>query len=630
MTEYGHISLAPRDDIVAGSKVTLTFTFTVGSLGMKESGSLRITTPNDSWEWPRVPLPRYFQHGWERGGIDDGYVSYAPSNVRAELNSESDAWMYLDVEERHCAGELAVHWPQRDFDSGHTRHIIATVRDGDLNPGDVITIIYGDTSWGGDGVEAQRVAPTDKDAFRAYVDVTGEREFVELAGDEVKVRVIPGPPAQFNVVAPAIVRPNEPFDIRVSDMDEFRNRPHTPFEGEVRVATSRPQISLSGSADFTAERNNRHMIVGVKAHAAGVYRLTVEPSNGSWRSLSNPIWCTNRDLNVYFGDLHCHGMWHSDSIGTPDENYEYGRDVADLDFMGMTDSSGCYKEGWIDTQEAANRHYDPGRFVTFKGYEHGGNWGHRNVIFRDCDIESTLDDLSRDRPEALFEYYRGRNDVISIPHHTKWRTNWDYYDPELEPIVEVYSCWGSGVEYDDPLWDNSVFPNSGVYSALARRYRFGFIGSGDSHAGMPGRSYPTDREWCTARKSGFACVYAPELTREAIFDALRARQCYATTGARIILQFSVAGTMMGGEVEVTDPSEARVIRIHAIGTDNIRMLKIVKNNEPLFIRSTSGDEEYFEYYDTTDAHDGDFYYVRVVQDDEETAWSSPVWLNVRS
>jgi len=71
-----------------------------------------------------------------------------------------------------------------------------------------------------------------------------------------------------------------------------------------------------------------------------------------------------------------------------------------------------------------------------------------------------------------------------------------------------------------------------------------------------------------------------------------------------------------------------VIRIHAIGEDEIAYMKIVKNNEDLIIRPCSRDEEYFEYVDTTPARDGDWYYVRVVQDDEETGWSSPVWVNV--
>ena len=619
MAEHGQITMSPQEDVVAGSMVTLTFTYTAGELGMKQGGSLRIAMPNDAWGWPEVPLHRYFQRGHERGGYDDGFVSYGRKNTLAQVQTESGAWVDLAAEER-C--------PVAGLKGGWSHHIVATVLDGDLQPGDRIIVTYGDITWGEDGVEAPRVAATDKDHFHAYVDVTGEREFVELPADDLKIRVIPTPPAQLNVVAPAIVRPGEPFEVRVSVMDAFRNRPDGNLEGEVRITTEHPRMRIGAGVSFEAADANRRVIGDAAALRQGIHRIAMTAADGSGVSgVSNPIWCTNRDLNIYFGDLHCQSMWHSDSIGTPDEGYEYGRDVAGLDFMGITDSGGHRKQGWADTQQAAIRHYDPGRFVTFKGFEYGFMQGHRNVIYRSAEVEPTLDDLPSNDAEAFFEHFRGREDVISIPHHTKSWTNWDYYDQELEPIVEVYSCWGSGVEHADPLWHKSERPGSGVFNALARGYRFGFIGCGDSHAGTPGRSYPQDRQWCVHQKSGFTCVYAPELTREAIFDALRARRCYATTGARIILQFSVDEVMMGGEVEVADPTRPRIIRIHAIGTDTISHLKIVKNNQTLFVREVGDDEEYFEYHDTAPAADGDWYYVRVVQTDDETAWSSPVWVN---
>lgn len=620
MDKHGQITMSPRDDIVVGTKVTLTFAYTVGSLGLQEGGSLRIATPNDAWEWPRPPMHRYFQRGHERGGYDGGYCSYARRNLKVEVETGTEAWVDLAAEERTPIAGLTGCW---------AHHVVAIVRDADLEPGDRITIVYGDTTWGEDGVKAPRVAPTDKDHFHAYVDVTGEREFVELPADELRVRVIPGPPSQFNVVAPAIVRPGESFDLRLAAMDDFRNRPHDPFAGEIRLSAARPEMDFAGSAFLGREDGGCILLPHMAALSEGVHRVSVEAASGGSRTTSNPIWCTKRDPNLYFGDLHCQSMYHSDSIGTPDEGYEYGRDVAGLDFMAITDSGGCFKEGWIETQEAANRHYEPERFVTLKGHEYGVSIGHRNVIYRDCEIEPVLEELPRGDARAMFEYYRGREDVLSIPHHTKVWTDWDYHDPELERIVEVYSCWGSGVEHNDPLWHKSERPGAGVFNALARGYRFGFIGSGDSHAGMPGRSYPQDRQWCVHQKSGFACVYATELTREAIFDALRARHCYATTGARMILEFSVNDCPMGGELEMADPSVPRVIRIHAIGTDRIARMKVVKNNDPLFVRETAGDDEYFEYHDTSEARDGDFYYVRVMQEDGNTAWSSPVWVDVK-
>jgi hypothetical protein len=132
------------------------------------------------------------------------------------------------------------------------------------------------------------------------------------------------------------------------------------------------------------------------------------------------------------------------------------------------------------------------------------------------------------------------------------------------------------------------------------------------------------------QKSGFACVYATELTREAVFDALRSKRCYATTGVRAILEFSVNGCDMGGELDLRDPSEPRVIRLHVIGTDRLKSLRIIKNSEDLVQRDLGREEEFLEYHDTSAARNGDYYTVRIVQDDEDgnTIWGSPVWVNM--
>ena len=620
MMPYGHIAMAPRADVVAGSRVTLRFTYKVGALGVKAGGSLRVALPNNAWAKPLAPMHRYFQSELERAGQDGGYCSYARRDLGGSVETRSGAWVDLLSETRHAAAGLFGRW---------SHHMVAVVRDGDLVEGDTITLIYGDTTWGEDGAEAPRVVTSDADTFRAYVDVAGDRKFTLLSEEGLLLRVLPGPPSRFNVVAPALVRPGDAFSIQLAATDAFKNRPVDMFEGEVRVTPTVSEMAVAGSVSMTAADGNVRVIDQARAPQEGVYRLHVEAAAGGIRTASNPIWCTNREVNIFFGDLHCQSIYHSAglSVGTPDEGYAYARDVAGLDFMALTDSGSWRKDGWAEIQEAANRHYEPGRFVTFKGFEYGGDQGHRNVIYRDCRAEPALKDLPPDNPTALFEYFRGRKDVLAIPHHPKVWTNWEYHDPELEPIVEAYSCWGSGVEHADPLWRKAEKHGAGVYSALARGHRLGFIGSGDSHAGAPGRSFPQDRYWCAHEKSGFACVYAPELTREAIFDALRNRRCYATTGVRMILEFSVDDCPMGGELKVADPARPRMIRVHAIAEAPLKHLRIIKNNVELCRREVARDEEYFEYADTAPARNGDFYFVHVAQADDNAAWSSPVWVD---
>ena len=620
--DVGRITVHPSGEIEAGSLQTFTFEYTVGAAGIQAGGSLRIATPNDDWEMPLAPMHRYFERGHERGGYDNGYCSYARRNLAVTLTSaDPDVWIDLAAEECMLTSKLAKGTPW-------ARHIIAIVRDGSLVHGDCIRIVYGDTTWGEKGIRVQRVAPTDKDRFRAFVDCRGTRDFEPVdQGNLAEIRIVPGPTQRFHVVLPAIVRPDTPFSMRVMGTDAFHNAPRTPFVGELRVGVNRADVAVSGRLCLTPESGGKAVVEGVCAHRESIVRFSVERSDGlGERHEGNPVWVTKQNLNLYFGDLHCQSIYHSDSLGSPAEGYAYGRDIAGLDFMGITDSGGWRKDGWVETQEATRDAYEPGRFVTFKGFEYGASMGHRNVVYRDNEIEPPLVDLLANCPEGLFSYFRGR-DVIIIPHHTKVWTDWEYHDPELEPIAEVYSCWGSGVEPDDPLWHKSTKPGAGIAEAMRRGYRFGFIGSGDSHSGMPGRSFPADRQWCVDARSGLACVYASELTREAIFDALRRRHCYATTGERMILRFSVNEAMMGEEVRLTAPEQERCLRVHVIGTAELDHLRILRNGRTLTRQVLSGDSVHVEYVDTDPLSGPTSYFVRVVQKDGNTAWSSPVWVD---
>ena len=47
-------------------------------------------------------------------------------------------------------------------------------------------------------------------------------------------------------------------------------------------------------------------------------------------------------------------------------------------------------------------------------------------------------------------------------------------------------------------------------------------------------------------------AYATELTRPAIFEAIRKRRSYATTGEPIQVEFRVNGHLMGSEIDSLD------------------------------------------------------------------------------
>ena len=70
-----------------------------------------------------------------------------------------------------------------------------------------------------------------------------------------------------------------------------------------------------------------------------------------------------------------------------------------------------------------------------------------------------------------------------------------------------------------------------VRAALDQGHRLGIIASPDHRGGL-----------------GLAGVWARALTREAIFEALRARRTFGTTGARLDLWMTVNGAPQGSEI----------------------------------------------------------------------------------
>jgi hypothetical protein len=93
--------------------------------------------------------------------------------------------------------------------------------------------------------------------------------------------------------------------------------------------------------------------------------------------------------------------------------------------------------------------------------------------------------------------------------------------------------------------------------------RFGFVASSDDHLGYPG-----------GYGEGVVGVWAEELTRKALFEAVQARRTYAATGDRIALEVTLNETPMGGEVDTTAD---RQIDVRVVGQDSVKMIELVRN-----------------------------------------------------
>ena len=105
------------------------------------------------------------------------------------------------------------------------------------------------------------------------------------------------------------------------------------------------------------------------------------------------------------------------------------------------------------------------------------------------------------------------------------------------------------------------------------------MAASDDHLSHPGYAAPSRNS--LAQRGGLGAVLAPERSRDAIFDGMKARRTYATTGDRIILDVSLNGAGMG---ERTAFATERNLRGRVIGTAAIDTVTVFKNDVPVWSR----------------------------------------------
>lgn len=368
------------------------------------------------------------------------------------------------------------------------------------------------------------------------------------------------------------------------------------------------------------------------------------------QAANGPGTPTVGDRRVYFGDLHAHsgeehGSGRSCGTGTLEENYEYSRDVAGLDFIGIAEHDWQLRdqEDWNRRQEQMDAWTEDRRYVVIPSYEWtSARYGHRNVHYRDTGwpwFSSTpgpgYNVISPDSPSPT-DLWAALRDcgarALTIAHHPSvgfFPVDWSYINPEFDRLVEVYSSWGNSEYYGAPFAGTASdrLEGLGALDALMKGHRLGLVASSDGHDGNPGNAQWSWRQPHIHHRlgSGFIAVLADELTRASVWDAMYARRCYATTGTRMIVDFRVNDAIMGSEISVRygDP---RVIEAAVTGTAPLERLELVRNGQVVVRHQCDDMSSHFRAEDV-DAEGPAFYYLRAYQSDGEMAWSSPVWVD---
>ena len=503
-------------------------TYTVGSYGIDSGGQLKLV-------WRIVS-------DWGRPQFDD-----------------PEAENYTTV---HTTGAAKIHLSYSDkaYTRPFLRGIILDIFDGSLAPGDEVVIVLGD---GGLGMRAQTYLESAFE-FKLLVDPTNSCDPRPI-DDKLYLQVVAAAPAQLSAIIPSQAQVGESFEVFVKAEDTWRNPTHKPEYMD---------FQWHGSGELVFEGSTASVV------APGSGYISVSTEGMSCKSNPIELLSEPRVQQRFWGDLHAQTA-ETVGVGSEDEYFRFARDWAKLDFCSHQGNdfqmSECY---WQELNRCTRAFNQENHFVVFPGYEWSGGsptGGDHNVFYKSegrpilrsshwLVPEEAVSKYSPAHPADIF-YAKMKEavplDEVIVCQHVggRYANLLEYFDRELIRLVEIVSVWGV---FEWMLWD-----------AIEQGHMVGVMANSDGHHGRPGAEGPGLSDFGIA--NGLTCVFAERLAREEIFEALKQRRCYATTGERMLLSAHANGHPMGSIVPLPQEEVEVMAKVESAGA--LESLQLYQNTE---------------------------------------------------
>ena len=498
----GHAMISPDTPCEAGSFASLTLTYTAGYFGIDDTGSLKIV---------------------HRFASDMGKMQF----------NDPAGWNYVTAEASNGA-VLELRYDMKGNIRPWDKPLLIRVQRGFLRDGETITVRIGDTRKGSPGIRIQTFTePTFE--FKVLVDAFATYNYVELPLQPT-ISVVAGPPVGFKAILPTQRKIGQSFNFGFKGEDKWGNPSHQT-KGRFLLEPSLPVKGLPLHIDIDDARLAT-TLRDLSVEQTGELRVTVRDAAGSIVCTSNPLRIEAAlDLLPFWADLHGQS---EETIGTNSarELIEFARDQAFLDAMSHQGNDfQITTPFWEELNRLTAEYNKDGQFIIFPGYEWSGNTGlggDRNVMFRDEGrqihrshhaLVEDLSDVATDSNSAadLFTALKDENAVVFAHIGGRYADIKVAHDGRIERSVELHSDWGT---FEWLLED-----------AFDQGYRVGVLANSDGHKGRHGARHPGASLF--GAYGGLSCLLAKDLSRDALFEALRRRHHYASTGCRVHLDTRV-------------------------------------------------------------------------------------------
>ncbi len=516
----GSATLSPSGEVEAGSWQTFELVYTAGKFGIDDTGSLKIAM---------------------RFATDFGPVQFADPAAPGYTTAVASNGAVLDL-----------RWEFKRNIRPWSRVLYIGIQKHFLAEGDTITIRFGDQSGGSKGCRVQTYCERIFE-FKVFVDAIATYDYVTLP-ESPHINIVPGLPVTWRTVLPTLKKTGEPFRLSIKAEDAWGN-PSNQVDQGLKLVPSLPIEGLPETAKFEAGAFSL-VLEDLRLNEPGDLTIEVKAADGKSLCRTNTLRVQDEvQLGHYWGDLHGQS---NETLGTntAEEYFLFGRDRAFLDCCAHQGNDFQMTQPfWKDLNELTARLNESGRFVTFPGYEWSANTaigGDRNVFYRNegrpmyRSSHAQILDLSDEETDGhnahdLFEKLKDE-DCVCWAHCGGRYANILYaHDGKLEASVEVHSSWGT---FEWLLHD-----------AFTKNYRVGVVCNSDGHKGRVGASFPGASFFGSC--GGLTCYLATELTRDGLFEAMRSRRHYGTTGNRIYLDVRARSAGVA-ERFLQDPAEFEI------------------------------------------------------------------------
>ena len=493
--QMGSIALSPSGPFVAGAYAELVLVYTAGTFGIDDTGMLKV-----SWR--------------------------TTSDFSKPQFDKPDAPNFTTVEASNGA-KLEV-WFDRLNIRPYANTLLIRIGRGYLRAGDTLTIWMGDRRWGSPGLRLQTNVEKNVELLTS-VDAFATYEFCELP-KQPAFDLVAGPATKWKAIVPSLAVVGEPFRLAIVAEDMWGN-PTEDAAATLKLQSTRPLEGLPDNITI-AKGDGPRVIEHLVAAEPGDFDLTVA-ADDRIVAQANPLRVVSvAPLRCYWADLHGQSG-ETIGMGSAEDYFRYARDKAFIDMVGHQGNDFQITDAfWEKLNELTARFDQPGKFVCLPGYEWSGNTGmggDRNIFFRregrpirrssHILVQGETSTNAIYTADKLFEALTGE-DCRVIAHVGGRYADVKYaHDGHLERSVEVHSSWGT---FEWILHD-----------AFEKGFRVGVVCHSDDHKGRPGATMPGASTFGAI--GGLSCYFMPELSRDALFEALRKRRHYGTTGTRLFL-----------------------------------------------------------------------------------------------